>query len=294
MFRTRYLLAGWVAVGLLAAGFPAAGHDGDIDPTARTATKASFAGASKFDAKSAYTYSQSAIGRKIGGYSFVSTTGQPVSLEQFRGSPLIISMVYSSCHRTCPLITQNLLEAVEDARDALGDRNFNVVSVGFDTFNDTPAAMARFASRQGIEGERWTVLSGGADGVERLAADAGFIYFSSAKGFDHLNQTTLVDADGTVHTQIYGQDFDPTRLTEPLKQLLLGRAKSLSSFDSLLNQVVLFCTIYDPYAGKYRFDYSFFIGMFLSAVVLVLMGNFVVRNIWRVWRQPADDVISKS
>ena len=257
--------------------------------SARTVTKESFPGAAKFEPAAAYKYSQSAIGKTIGNYKFIKTNGKATTLDQYRGKPLILSMVYSSCAHTCPMMTQNLAEAVEDARDALGGKNFNVISVGFDTLRDTPQAMKSFARQQDVGDENWNILSGKPDVVERLSADTGFIYFASPKGFDHLTQTTLIDAKGEVYAQIYGQDFDPTRLTEPLKQLLLGEAKSLASFDALLNQVKLFCTVYDPYAGKYRFDYSFFIGMFLSAIVLLLMGNFVVRNVWRVWHETPKD-----
>ena len=262
---------------------PSHGHENDAAKnSARTVTKESFPGAAKFDAKAAYTYSQSAIGKTIGNYKFIASDGSVIKLDQFRGKPLILSMVYSSCAHTCPMMTQNLAEAVKDARDALGAKDFNVISVGFDTLRDTPQAMKSFARQQDVGDQNWKVLSGKPNEVERLSGDTGFIYFASPKGFDHLTQTTLIDAKGEVYAQIYGQDFEPTRLTEPLKQLLLGTAKSLSSFDGLLNQVKLFCTIYDPYAGKYRFDYSFFIGMFLSAIVLLLMGQFVIRNIWRI------------
>lgn len=266
---------------------PSWAHD-DANQSARTVTKESFPGAAKFEPAAAYKYSQSAIGKSIGAYKFITTDGTAIKLDQFRGKPLIVSMVYSSCAHTCPVMTQNLAEAVEKARTALGEKSFNVVSIGFDTLRDTPMAMKSFARQQDVGDQNWKILSGKPDVVERLSADTGFIYFASPKGFDHLTQTTLIDAKGDVYAQIYGQDFDATRLTEPLKQLLLGQAKSLASFDALLNQVKLFCTIYDPYAGKYRFDYSFFIGMFLSAIVLLLMGNFVVRNIWRVWRNDAN------
>jgi protein SCO1/2 len=257
--------------------------------SARTVTKEAFPGAAKFEPAAAYKYSQSAIGKTIGNYKFIASDGSVVTLNQFRGKPLILSMVYSSCAHTCPMMTQNLADAIEKARDALGIKDFNVISVGFDTLRDTPRAMKSFARQQGVGDENWKILSGKPDVVEKLSADTGFIYFTSPKGFDHLTHTTLIDAKGEVYAQIYGQDFDATRLTEPLKQLLLGQARSLNSFDALLNQVILFCTIYDPYSGKYRFDYSFFIGMFLSAIVLLLMGQFVVRNVWRIWRETPDD-----
>ncbi|MBT3917537.1 MAG: SCO family protein [Rhodospirillaceae bacterium] len=297
--RAKKISGLWVIIILivmsLIAATPVQAHDDSAKSShqepgqsARTVTKESFPGAAKFEPQAAYNYSQSAIGKTVGHYKFISTENKIVNLNQYLGKPLVLSMVYSSCAHTCPVMTQNLMDAVKDAREALGSADFNVISVGFDTLRDTPRAMKSFAKQQAVGDANWQVLSGKPDVVERLSADTGFIYFTSPKGFDHLTQTTLIDAKGEVYAQIYGQDFEATRLTEPLKQLLLGTAKSLTSFDSLLNQVKLFCTIYDPYAGKYRFDYSFFIGMFLSAVVLLLIGSFLVKNIWRLWFKPAD------
>ena len=246
-------------------------------------TKESFPGASKFDPESAYKYSQSAIGKMIGNYKFRGTDGKMISLDQFGGEPLIISMVYSSCFDICPAITMNLASAVDKARAVLPDKKFNILSIGFDTRRDTPTAMKLFARQYDVNGDNWKVASGAPDAVERLAVDTGFIYFTSPRGFDHLMQTTLVDADGKVDTQIYGENFDATLLVEPLKQLYFGGIASVTDIQSFVNRVRLFCTIYDPKADAYKFDYSFFIGMALSAIVLILMGNFVVRNVWRLW-----------
>ena len=249
----------------------------------RKFTRESFPGASKFNPESAYKYSQSAVGKTIGNYRFLGTDGKRLNLDQFRGEPLIISMVYSSCFDICPAITMNLASAVDKARKVLPDKKFNVISIGFDTLHDSPAAMKLFARQYDVSGDNWKVVSGSPDAVERLAADTGFIYYRSARGFDHLMQTTLVDADGKVDTQIYGENFDATLLVEPLKQLYFGGIASVTNVESFVNRVRLFCTIYDPKTDAYKFDNSFFIGMALSAIVLLLMGNFVVRNVWRLW-----------
>jgi protein SCO1 len=268
--------------------------DTKTNHSTRNATKEAFPGAAKYEPVAAYKYSQAAIGKTVGNYKFINSNGRAINLDQYRGKPLILSMIFSSCAHICPMLTQNLAGAVDEARDALGTNDFNVISVGFDTLRDTPRAMKSFARQQGVGDENWHVLSGKPDEVERLSSDTGFIYFKSVQGFDHLTQTTLINAKGEVYAQVYGQDFEPPRLTEPLKKLLLGKAKSLDSFDALVNQVKLFCTVYDPYTGKYKFDYSFFIGMFLSAIVLLLMGNFVIRNVWRIWYEAPTELTQKS
>lgn len=249
----------------------------------RKVSRESFPGAAKFDPEAAYKYSQSVVGKSLGNHSFIDTDGKSVNLEQFRGDPLIISMVFSSCFDICPAVTINLASAVDAARKILPDKKFNIISVGFDTLHDTPAAMKLFARQYNIGDENWRIASGEPDAVEHLAADTGFIYFASPRGFDHLIQTTVVNAEGKIDSQIYGENFEATRLVEPLKQLYFGGIASVDSVESFVNRVRLFCTIYDPTEDTYRFDYSFFIGMALSAFVLFLMGNFVVRNIWRLW-----------
>ena len=57
-----------------------------------------------------------------------------------------------------------------------------------------------------------------------LAADVGFSYVRSPRGFDHVTQTTVVDASGKVYRQIYGDAFPTPALVEPLKELIYGTA----------------------------------------------------------------------
>ena len=97
---------------LIVISFPTNAHD-DEAASLRIVTKESFPGAAKFDRQAAYSYSQSAIGKKLGDYKFIDTNNKVVRLDQFRGKPLIISMIYSSCYHTCPMLTQNLADAVE-------------------------------------------------------------------------------------------------------------------------------------------------------------------------------------
>jgi protein SCO1/2 len=45
--------------------------------------------------------------------------------------------------------------------------------------------------------------------------------------------------------------------------------------------VRLFCTIYDPSTGRYRFDYSIFVAMIIGILCLASIAIFIVR----AWRQ---------
>jgi protein SCO1/2 len=160
----------------------------------------------------------------------------------------------------------------------LGSDSFAVVSIGFDTANDSPARMQSFARMQGIHVPNWRFLAIRGEEMQRLAEDLGFVYFGSPRGFDHLAQVSVLDQEGRVYRQIYGESFDSPFLVEPLKDLVFGRAANLVSVDGLINRLRLFCTIYDPSAGRYRFDYAIFIGFGIGLFALAGIGTIVASN----------------
>jgi protein SCO1/2 len=212
--------------------------------------------------------SQAAIGRQLDGLTFITSQGDSLAIESLRGRPLVLSLVYTSCYYVCSGLTLHLRESVKIARDALGPRSFSVLTVGFDTRNDTPERMRQYARERGVDVAGWTFASVDATTVDRLAQAVGFTYFPSPKGFDHVTQTTIVDARGRVVAQVYGEDFAPPLLVEPLKRLALGEVVAQGGVESLVGQLKLFCTIYDPSSGRYRFDYSLIVEIVAGALAL--------------------------
>ncbi len=237
-----------------------------------------------FDDMAAFKYSQSAIGRTLGAHEFRDRAGRSVGLADLLGKPVVVNLVYTSCADTCPLITQSLINGIELAQESIGRDAFRVVTIGFDSRNDTPERMRAFARAQGIRLPNWDFLSANAETVDRLAEETGFIFFASAKGFDHLAQVTLLDAQGTVYRQVYGADFEPPQLVEPLKDLVFGRFSSLASWEGIVGRVKLYCTVYDPSAGRYRFDYRVPIAVGMGALTLFAIGFFVARAWLRHFR----------
>ena len=222
----------------------------------------------RMDSAEALRISQAAIGRTLAGHTLTTAGGTPVTFEQLRGRPVVLSFVYTSCYHVCSTLTLNLRETVKVARDALGKDSFSVVTVGFDTPNDTPERMAAYARERGVDLPGWYFASADAPTMARLAQDAGFTYFSSPKGFDHITQTTIVDSGGRIVLQVYGEDFAPPLLVEPLKKLVWGRNLDRGTVEGLVNTVKLFCTIYDPTSGRYRFDYSLIVNIVAGSLAL--------------------------
>lgn len=257
-------------------------HDGEhVETIAGQDHAAMHAPGPGYDEDAALSLSQAAIGRTPDDYTFLDGTGREITLGSLRGRPVVISLIYTSCYHICPTVTANLARVVRVARDALGDDSFSVLTIGFDTANDTPDRMRVFAGQRGIDIDDWHFVSASAETIRSLSADVGFSYFSSPKGFDHMIQATVLDGHGKVYRQVYGMEPEPPALVEPLKEIIWGRQVAASPLGSWINNIKLFCTVYDPTTGMYQFDYSPFIAFGIGVLVLSGIAWFIVRS----WRQ---------
>ena len=234
-----------------------------------------------FDNDAALAVSQAAIGKSLGDHAFTdATTGRTLTFDELRGKPLVISMIYTSCYHICPMTTQHLAKVVSKAQAALGEDSFDVVLIGFDSAVDDPAAMRYFAARQGVDDRGWHIFSGDADSVAALSQDLGFRFYPTSNGFDHLVQASVVDADGMVYRQVYGQVFETPLLVDPLIELVLGRpAPQQTLLDGIVARVKLFCTTYDPVRDGYYLDYSLFLGILIGAIIILATATFIYREL---------------
>ena len=237
--------------------------------------------AEEYDRDSALAVSQAAIGTRLDDFRLRDARGQDFELGQLAGRPLVVSMIYTSCHHVCPMITRNLARNVALAREALGDDAFSVVTVGFDWQVDSPERMRQFAAEQGVDGiDDWHFLAADASTVDALSENLGFLFAPSAKGFDHLVQTTIVDRNGIIYRQLYGVDLDTQAFVEPLKELVFDTPRSAGLIEHWVSTFKLFCTVYDPNNDRYRFDYSILTTIVVGLLCLGAIATFIVRE-WR-------------
>jgi len=236
----------------------------------------------EYDRDAALQVSQSAIGNTLGNYTFRTADGEEISLDVYRGKPLLISMIFTSCHHICPTTTKHIDKAARSAQEVLGDDSFAIVSIGFDTVNDTPDAMRAFARQQDVRAGNWQFLSATPETVESLSRDLGFQFYPSPRGYDHLIQLSMIGRHGDIVTQVYGIDFPLPSLVEPLKHLVLNRAGSAGHlFAGIADRVRLFCTVYNPATGRYEFDNSLFIQIAISLLIVLSVAVYLVRELRR-------------
>jgi len=241
------------------------------------------------DPKRALAYSGAAIGRTVSDHQLTDSRGRPYELlSEAAGRPLVVSMVFTACDSSCPVIIETLGDAVREARAVLGTNKFSVVTIGFDTAHDTPERMRLFAHSLGVADPDCTFLSGDAMTVAAIMQEVGFIATGSPRGYDHISQVSVIDGEGVIRQHVYGATFDTPALVEPLKNLaLFGSMADLTGLAAAVERVRLFCTFYDPALGRYELDYSILIMIVVGGSVLGGIGFTIARAAFRVWREGA-------
>ncbi len=241
------------------------------------------------DNKAAFALSQGAIGKPVGDHVLLDRQGRPTRLADYRGKPLLVNFIYTACFQVCPTTTKNLQKAVENAVGMLGANRFNIVSIGFNQPFDSPQAMKDFARRHGIHLPNWEFLSPAAAIVDELTQNFGFSFVATTAGFDHLNQVTIVDAEGRIFRQIYGETFTAADLAEPLKAMITGAPipPQTSTLAELVDRVRIICSVYDPLTGRYRTNYALYfeIAGFISFMFFMMWVG------WSFMRKRRDEKI---
>ena len=238
------LLALLAALALLVAGPPARADDEALPLPA-------------LDATAALRASQAAIGRQLADFTLLDREGRPVRLSDYRGKPLLVNFIYTGCFQVCPTSTRALAEALQAMSGGFDTTQFNVVSIGFNQPADSPQAMKAFALQHRIGSPNWNFLSAPAAIVDTLTREFGFVYAPTQAGFDHLLQVGIVDANGRLVAQVYGDDFSADRLGEPLRRLLADQPLPAQlSLADIVEKVRVLCSVYDPRTGTYRVSYA--------------------------------------
>lgn len=240
------------------------------------------------DEKTAFELSQSAIGKPVGDYVLLDREGKPVELAKYRGKPLLVNFIYTACFQVCPTTTRNLQKAVQNTVSVMGADRFNVISIGFNLPSDSPKALKDFSVQYGLSLPNWEFLSPSPAILGELTNNFGFSYVPTTAGFDHLNQVTMVDAEGKIVKQVYGEKFTAEDLSEPLKLLITGSSipPEANTLKELMERVRILCSVYDPVTGRYRTNYSVY---FMIAGFVMFLGFLIYLciNIWKSQRRDA-------
>jgi protein SCO1/2 len=122
------------------------------------------------------------------------------SLADWRGTPVLVALIYTHCTATCPLAVSEL------KRIAALDPRVRFVLVSLDPARDDVRRLAGYAAERGLDPARWTLLTGSDSDVRDLAALIGVRYRQvTPDDLAHSNLITLLDSEGRIARQSSGR-----------------------------------------------------------------------------------------
>ena len=144
-------------------------------------------------------------------------SGAERQLVSFRGRPVVMAMIFTTCEYACPRIMSDL-KRIEEALGE-GREKVRFVLVSFDAEHDQPRVLAEYAKTQDLDLARWTLLHGAEADVRELAGALGIKFKkSTAVGFSHSNAISLLDVDGRITLQLQGLGVEPAELLAALRE----------------------------------------------------------------------------
>ena len=193
MLITLFLIAVF-ALGAIA--FSASRRDADGDEPAATA---GFQGALMPE------------GVKAPDFNLTNQDGDTISMRSLRGSPVVVTFLYTTCEDTCPIQAQT----VRGALDQLG-HDVPAIAIAVDPPRDTPDRAKAFLSEQRALGRIDFVL--GTRAALKPVWDGFFVRPQSVTE-EHQARFTLVDAKGFQRIGYPGSEATPEALAHDLRLL---------------------------------------------------------------------------
>ncbi len=159
--------------------------------------------------------------------SFVDQDGRKRRFSAFKGSPLVITFIYTRCPLPtfCPLMDRHFVTLQKTLKEDPSLTGVRLVTVSFDPVTDTPAVLKQHAKNLNADLTRWTFLTGDRDDVDQFAARFGVSVaraLNDQRDITHNLRTAIVAADGTLLEVYTGNDWSPDQVLAALRGLGTG------------------------------------------------------------------------
>jgi protein SCO1/2 len=132
--------------------------------------------------------------------SWTDHKGQKFTWKDLQGKVALVSMVYTSCGQTCPLIISEL-SALQKALPQNLQKKVEVLIFSFDPARDTQEHLAAYAKERKLNPD-WRLLRAPEEDVQELAAVLSVRYKKMESGdYAHSNIFTVVGPKGQIRHQ---------------------------------------------------------------------------------------------
>jgi protein SCO1/2 len=160
---------------------------------------------------SGFDGSQPPAGLPTADFALRDQDGHLTTLKQFRGSPVILTFMYSTCRDTCPLTADQIRAALDDV-----GRDVPTLAISVDPANDTPLNAKRFLRERTMTGRMRFLLG---DRAQLAPIWKSYFIQPQAKGFEHSAYVLLLDRSGRRRVSWPVDKLTPEGLAHDLRLL---------------------------------------------------------------------------
>lgn len=145
--------------------------------------------------------------------SLVSDRGESVSLGDFPGRVLLVTFIYTNCGDTCPTTVRRVQRLVDKV--GAPPERLLAVAITLDPERDSPAALREIRQAWGLAEERWVLLTGDREEVERVLDAASVLWWQDPVTalIRHDSKLLMIDDQGR-----WSYTIDP--LEAPMEQVV--------------------------------------------------------------------------
>lgn len=152
--------------------------------------------------------------------SLINHNNEKVRLDQFKGHPVLVTMIYASCPSACPATISKMKKIVGDLPKEAA-KELRVLLISFDPERDTPKTLAKVINDHELDTSTWQLaIPEKQDDVRVLAAAITMNFRKIENGeFGHTSPVAIVDRKGNI--------LHSAEITRDSEAEFVGSVKSL-------------------------------------------------------------------
>jgi len=154
-------------------------------------------------------------------FSYLNQDSVVVTEKDFDGKIYIADFFFTSCNTICPVMHRNMLDVYNKFKD---EPKVRILSHSIDTKYDMPSRLKIYASKLGVDSDKWAFVHGSRDSIFEVSAKnylvAAYEDKTDPQGLVHQGWFILIDTqkrirgayDGTKEDQVKQMMADMEKL----------------------------------------------------------------------------------
>jgi protein SCO1 len=158
-------------------------------------------------------------GEDVPDFTFTNQSGKHISLKQYRGSPLLVTFIYTRCPFPdfCPRMSSNFAEIYKQLSTDPALAGTHLLSISFDPEHDSPKVLRDYGfsvahTHDAALFKRWEFAAPNRADLTKLAGFFALTITPDAGLITHNLSTAVIGPDGKIVKWYHGGEWTPSDL----------------------------------------------------------------------------------